>query len=123
MTKTGDRSPSAPRDSMRTSAGDAPPRRSGRRCGYPGRDQLDLTLTLLRAALSELARDEDPEARRAGARLAEEVTETLDRLRDTAERASTRSRRIQAAAIKHGERLDRVRTQIRSRHTQPKPKE
>jgi hypothetical protein len=98
--------------------GDAPPRRSGRHAGFPGKADLNLADNALRAGLSKLARDPDPEARRAGARLAQEAIKALLDLSGRAERSSTSFRRMQAAADRLGDKLDRRIAEVLARAEQ-----
>jgi hypothetical protein len=84
----------------------APPRRSGRQAGYPGKGALGVADERLRAALSRLARDPDPGARLEGARLAEEATERLHALAARAEEASTAAKRARAKVERLSRQLD-----------------
>lgn len=116
---TADRSARVPRDKSRIYA-EAPPRVQHVRGGYPGKPELGLADSVLRASLARLARDPDPEARRFGAQLAEQATKALLVLAERAEKASTAYKRLQADARRLGDQLDRRRTEIRNRTTVPK---
>lgn len=69
----------------------APPRRSGRRCGYPNNNQLDTARIALAATLTALARDPDPAIRQQGADLALEAAQTLTELANQATTLANRS--------------------------------
>ena len=71
----------------------APLRRAGRRCGYEGRDEVLAAAYRLTSALTELARDEDPSARRAGLLIARSVATATHKWADEATERSTKTRR------------------------------
>jgi len=99
----------------------APPRRSGRRCGYEHRDALLTANRALGKALTALARDPDPTARRFGAELAAEVARFVDDAAARADAASSRSRRIAADLKRRMPRLQRQLDQLRD-YRQAAPK-
>jgi hypothetical protein len=93
----------------------APPRRSGRQAGYPGKSEYGFADQQLRRALSRLARDPDARARTEGARIVQEATATLHALARRAYEASTEARRVTAQAERLGRRLDARQEQLRRR--------
>jgi hypothetical protein len=94
---------------------DAPPRRTGRQAGYPGKSEFGFADQQLRRALSQLARDPDAQARAEGARIVQEATATLHALARRAYEASTEARRVTAQAERLGQRLDARVEQLRRR--------
>lgn len=102
---------------------DVPPRRSGRQCGYQGREQLAAANRALGAALTKLARDADPEARLAGARIAQVMADLVGRAAHLA-RESTGPARRAAAQVRRelprlAARLDALRAELEARRGMP----
>ncbi|MET7752594.1 hypothetical protein [Micromonospora sp. NPDC005367] len=95
-------------------AEDVPARRAGRQCGYEHRDTLITANRDLGAALSRLARDADPEARRAGAALAVEVAEFVRAAVVRADQSSGRARRAAADVERELPRLERKLDRVRA---------
>lgn len=120
---TDDRSRRGPRNNAHRDAreAEAPPRMTGTRRGYSGKATLNMSDMRLRAALSLLARDVDPEARRTGVRLAEEAMRLLDGITRRAEEASTPYARAQERAAQLVEQLDRLRSRTAPAGPKPPP--
>jgi hypothetical protein len=114
----GERSPGASRNIARTcttpgqaatDAQEAPPRRTGKTPGYPGRPDLDAANARVRKALSQLARDADPEARKLGVALVAEVVNVLHATAERAEQSTTAYRRMLAREKQLGHKVTELR--------------
>lgn len=89
-----------------TDTPEAPARRERRRAGFTGKEAFDFADRRLRAALSVLARDEDPAARITGATIAEEAARLLDELTARADASSTKARYAREKTVRVGQQLD-----------------
>jgi len=98
--------PAAP--AAREDQADAPPRRSGRWCGWENKPAFDAAAMRLRAALTRLARDPDPAARRTGVALSEECAEFMSAMATRADNATTTARRAEQQAARLSARLDQI---------------
>ena len=102
---------------------DAPPRRSGRQCGYQGREQLAAANRALGAALTKLARDADPDARRAGALIAATMADLVGQAAHLARESTGPARRAAAQVQRQlpclAARLDALRAELEARRGTP----
>lgn len=89
-------------------AQDAPERRKGRRCGWQGKDRYDFGAQRLRVALTALARDPDPAARRTGVEISDQAADALHALATRADNATTRARRADAKAERLRGQVDQL---------------
>jgi len=93
--------------------GDAAPlRRDKRRSGYPGKPELGIADARIRQALSVLARDPDPEARKAGVDLAAEAIAALNDFARRAEESSTRHKRLMAKVARTDRKLEAAQAKV-----------
>lgn len=94
---------------------EAPGQRSGKQCGYSHREAVHDANKALGKALSVLARDRDPHARRAGADIAAAAAEIVGQLAFLATNASSVQRRAAADVAAMMPQMERRLADLRSR--------